>query len=128
MDALDNRLTWTTAAGVELGNDTAAANGVTYYAEIPVKGARQFAVSIKHDATEASTFTLESGNDPTITHYAAAATGWTSQATALGTLTAAASASTQEWQVSGAESSRWRVKRVVVTGGVVTARATIKVG
>lgn len=128
MDALDNRLTWTSAAGAELGQDTAATNGTVYYAEVPVKWARSFAASIKFDGVEVSAFTLESSNDPTLTPYSAASAGWVSQAAALGTKNAAGTASVVEWQVSDAESRRWRIKRDVTTGGVATARSHTKGG
>lgn len=126
----DNRIKWIKSDGTVLAHDAAATNGATYYAELPAgsRSARGLWIGLVWDATDVSAFTLESaGRDGELTSYAAAGTGWKSQATALGTISSAASASCDEWQVSDAEAPRWRVKRVVTTGGVVDLRWRAKV-
>jgi len=125
----DDRITWIKSDGTPLAHGTAATNGATYYAELPVQGYRDFWAGLEWDAVEASAFTLESASKSTseLDSYAAAGTGWTSQATNLGTISAAGgSASCDEWQVYEAQAKRWRVKRVVTTGGVVTGRCATK--
>ena len=122
----DFRLSWFKSDGTALLHDVAAANGATYYAELLPNGpSPEFWIGLVWDATEATLFTLESAgkSGADLTCYAAAGTGWTSQATALGTITAASAASCGEWQVADvSKGTRWRIKRVVTTGGVATAR------
>jgi hypothetical protein len=128
----DNRIKWLLATtGDELAHDAAATNGATYYAEITrqIQNARGFWAGLDWDATDDSDYTLESSGRPSsdLTAYVASnATGWKSQATALGTISSASSASCDEWQVSDAEANRWRVKRVVTTGGVANLRCRAK--
>lgn len=117
----DNRLIWyRETTGAELLPGAQAANGVTYYAEIPVGAARGFSATIDHDATDVSTFTLESTDLPpsAVEVFAVAAEGWEDHAVALGSKASAAAEGVKQFQVSDAESKRWRMKRVVTTGGV----------
>lgn len=128
----DNRIKWLlSTTGAELAHDTAATNGATYYAEITNLTAGQcaFWVGLDWDATDDSDYTLESAGRVSgdLTSYAAVGTGWKSQATALGTIASAAAASCDEWQVEDAQAPRWRVKRVVTTGGVANVRCRAKV-
>ncbi len=122
----DLRLAWIKSDGTPLVHGAAAANATTYYAELQPNGPEPWMwIGLEWDATEATLFTLESAGKSSadLTSYAAAGTGWTSQATALGTITAASAASCGEWQVADVpQGTRWRVKRLVTTGGVATAR------
>ena len=120
----DDRLTWIKSNGDVLNQDIAAANNSVYYAEIPVGRALGFGVTLDWDATEVASYTLESTNNHQLTAYTTSTTsGWKSQATALGTIAAAAALGCGEWQVSDARSTRWRIKRDVTTGGVATAHS-----
>lgn len=123
---IDLRLNWIKSDGTPLAHDIAAANGATYYAELlPNGSACEMWIGLEWDGVDDSDYTLESaGKSATnLTSYAAAGTGWTSYATALGTKASAAAASCDEWQVNNVpKGTRWRVKRVVTTGGVATAR------
>lgn len=127
----DNRIKWIKSDGTVLAHDAAAENGATYYAEITgLTLARcAFWVGLDWDATDVSAFTLESAGRSSgdLTGHAAVGTGWKSQATALGTISSAASASCDEWQPVDAQAPRWRVKRVVTTGGVANVRCRAKV-
>lgn len=92
MPAPDNRVTWVNSTGVPLAQGAPATPGETYYGEVPswaIGLFDGFAVSLVWDAVEAATYTLDSANDASLTAYAALGTGWVSQATALGTITAA---------------------------------------
>lgn len=120
----DNRLIWyreTTGAALKHGE--AAANGVTYYAEIPIGRARNFSTTIVFDGTEIATYTIEgtdlqSGVDG-LTCYAPAGTGW-EPTTSLGSRAAASSASQVQFQVPAFEARRARIKRVSGAAGVAT--------
>lgn len=127
----DNRIKWIKSDGTVLAHDAAAENGATYYAEVTglTAGQRDFWVGLDWDATDVSAFTLESAGRSSgdLTSYAAVGTGWKSQATALGTKNSAASTSCDDWDVTDAQAPRWRVKRVVTTGGVANVRCRAKV-
>ena len=123
----DHRLTWLKSTdGSALVQGAAPANGTTYYAEVLANGPDpRMWVGIEWDATDVSAYTLESAGKSgyDLAAWTAAGTGWTSQATALGTKTSASAINCDEWQVADLpRGSRWRVKRVVTTGGIATAR------
>lgn len=122
-------LTWIKSTGVAQadGASLASSGGGTYYAEIPVDLASGFGVGVICDATAVATVTIEGCMAGTPSPYAAVGTGWVALP-ALGSCAPAASASSFAFEVSGASCTRYRVKCVVGTAGVITGSYQVKGG
>lgn len=117
---MSSTISWQKSDGSTPVADGVALDAATYYGAIPVGTSNAFALGLVWDATIVATFTLEACVSDAPTTYAAVGTGWTARAS-LGSIAAAASASSDLFEVSGASAPRYRVKAVVNTGGSVTA-------
>lgn len=122
-------INWTKSDGsVVVAAASSLTNGITYYSEIPVGLASNFAVSITNDANVIVTVTIEACNNDTATAYAAVgSSGWFTQPTLGSIVVAGGSAGSDAFVVTGAHCSRYRLKGVVGgTGGVATPRVQVK--
>lgn len=117
---MSSAISWQKSTGATPLAEGATLEVATYYGAVPVGTSNAFAVGLVWDATIVATFTLEACVSDAPTVYAAVGTGWTTRPS-LGSVAAAASASSDLFEVSGASAPRYRVKAVVTTGGVATA-------